>query len=774
MQAPVGIYLLKGPDYIIEMANEPILQLWGKGEGVIGKPVIESFPEVKEQGFIELLDNVRATGIPFQADEIAVWYNYDGLKKQKYVTLLYQPFYEGGVITGIFSIATDVTERVLARRQLHDSAQNLRNVIRQAPVAMCIFTGPEYIVEMANERMEALWGRQVEEVVGKPIFEGLPEAKNQGFEELLERVYKGGETIQVSEQPVTLPRKEGIQTIYINLVYEPLYEADDSISGVIAIAVDVTEQVINRKKIEASEEHFRVLVTATSNVVYRMSGDWEVMWTLDGKGFLSDTGKPASDWLQKYIHPEDQQRVRAQIQKAISTRSIFEMEHQVLQADGSLGWTFSRAIPVFNEQDEIVEWFGAANDITARKAAEEAYLKAVGETERQKRLLEAVTSSTPDLVYIFDLNYRFAYANAALLEMWGKTWEQSAGRGLLELGYEPWHAEMHEREIDQVVATKLPIRGEVSFPHAFLGKRIYDYIFAPVINEAGQVEAVAGTTRDITEIKRAEEALRQSEVELQQKVAERTEELQRSIEELRRLNQNLEEFAYAASHDLKEPVRKIHFFGDQLMQRLSEKMDDQDFRIFERMQGATKRMGTLIDELLTYSQVTKGISDLESVDLNRKVYLVSEDLELEIQEKQAQIISAPLPTIRGNKRQMQQLFFNLINNALKYSKAGVPPQIHINYRLVNASEVKNHLLAVNGTENYHLIEVKDNGVGFEQKDAERIFQIFTRLHGNSEYRGTGIGLSIVHKVVENHNGCIWAQSSPGAGATFSILLPASE
>src|SRR5438270_591463 len=153
MQAPVGIYLLMGPDYVIEMANEPILALWGKGRGVIGRPVLESFPEVKEQGYIELLDRVRTTGVPFQTDEIPVWYNYSGTKVQKYVTLLYQPYYEDGAVAGIFSIATDVTDKVLAKQRLEKSEQNLRNIIRQAPVAMCILMGPEHVVELANERM---------------------------------------------------------------------------------------------------------------------------------------------------------------------------------------------------------------------------------------------------------------------------------------------------------------------------------------------------------------------------------------------------------------------------------------------------------------------------------------------------------------------------------------------------------------------------------------------------------------------------------------------
>jgi PAS domain S-box-containing protein len=135
--------------------------------------------------------------------------------------------------------------------------------------------------------------------------------------------------------------------------------------------------------------------------------------------------------------------------------------------------------------------------ITKHKGIEKALRIASDELEAQSRLYDGITGGTPDLVYVFDLNYKFVYANLALLKMWGRSWEESKGLGLLALGYEPWHAEMHEREIDEVVATKKNIHGEVSFPHATLGKRIYDYIFAPILSENGEVELIAGTTRDI-------------------------------------------------------------------------------------------------------------------------------------------------------------------------------------------------------------------------------------------------------------------------------------
>ena len=260
-----------------------------------------------------------------------------------------------------------------------------------------------------------------------------------------------------------------------------------------------------------SEERFRALVFASSDVVYRMSPDWGEMRQLTGGAFLPDTGVPVSDWMEKYIFSEDRDKVRTAIKHAIDTKTMFQLEHRVQRVDGTMGWTFSRAVPILDQNGEIIEWFGAANDVTPRKQMEEALSREKNLAEQQKRLYETITSSTPDLIYVFDLNYKFTYANEALLTMWGKTWDNAIGKGLLDNGYEPWHAEMHEREIDKVAETKNPIRGEVSFPHAQFGRRIYDYIFTPVFNEQGDVEAIAGTTRDITDIRLAEITLGESE-----------------------------------------------------------------------------------------------------------------------------------------------------------------------------------------------------------------------------------------------------------------------
>lgn len=300
-----------------------------------------------------------------------------------------------------------------------------------------------------------------------------------------------------------------------------------------------------------TENRLKALIEATSDVVYSLSPDWTEMRELDGRGFLKDADAPITNWKSINVYPDDLDLVNATIEECIRDKKVFQLEHRVQRVDGTPGWTFSKAIPILDQKGEIIEWFGTAQDITLRKEAEEALQLAREKSDQQRRLYETITSSTPDLLYVFDLEYRFTYANRALLEMWGKSWEDSIGKRLLENGYEPWHAEMHEKEIEQIKNTKLPIRGEVSFPHAALGKRVYDYIFTPVLNKDGEVEAIAGATRDVTDRKKWEEGL-----ELNAKA-------------LQKLNEDLEN----ANHELAatlEEVAEVNYELNKANEKVAE------------------------------------------------------------------------------------------------------------------------------------------------------------------------------------------------------------
>ncbi|RYF98582.1 MAG: hypothetical protein EOO02_18630, partial [Chitinophagaceae bacterium] len=224
-------------------------------------------------------------------------------------------------------------------------------------------------------------------------------------------------------------------------------------------------------------------------------------------------------------------------------------------------------------------------------------------------------------------------------------------------------------------------------------------------------------------------------------------------------------FAYAASHDLKEPIRKIQIFTNHLKTQLKEKLEAKDETLMDRVVQASVRMGSLVEDLLTYSHVSQTPPEPEEVDLNERIKAALEDLELKITEKNALIVVDKMPVIQGFTRQLQQLFLNLISNALKYNKPDVAPEVRITVDKVQGGETELPLEA------YYKITVKDNGIGFEPEMAEKIFQMFQRLHNARQYEGTGVGLSIARKIAENHHGKLSAESKPGEGASFSLWLP---
>jgi signal transduction histidine kinase len=237
-------------------------------------------------------------------------------------------------------------------------------------------------------------------------------------------------------------------------------------------------------------------------------------------------------------------------------------------------------------------------------------------------------------------------------------------------------------------------------------------------------------------------------------------ELLNKITELEHSNHNLEAFAHAASHDLKEPVRKIKVFTNMLQDQLDGKLSDQNRAMFHKILSASERMGKLIDDLLLYSQFSLVPQEKEPVDLNENIKQVVDDLEVKIQESNASLVLGRLPVIQGYKRQLNQMFQNLISNSLKYRDPTVPLSI----------EISATTRMENGT-SYAQLEIRDNGIGFEQQYAEAIFELFTRLNNSSKQPGSGIGLSTVKRVVDNHQGIIIAESQPGHGALFKISFP---
>lgn len=240
--------------------------------------------------------------------------------------------------------------------------------------------------------------------------------------------------------------------------------------------------------------------------------------------------------------------------------------------------------------------------------------------------------------------------------------------------------------------------------------------------------------------------------------------LETLVNELKKSNENLQEFAYVASHDLQEPLRKIQVFAERLKKDADDELSEENKRVFERMIAATERMSKLINDLLSYSQLTTKPSEFKNIDLKDLIKQVLTDLETTVAEQNGTVAAGDLPEVKGDIFQLRQLFQNLITNSLKYCKAETNPVVSITSEMVNRE--------LNGlTSPFNLIKVTANGIGFEQQYADRIFKLFQWLHGRSEYPGTGIGLAIAHKVAENHNRFIEAEGKPGEGAVFKVYLP---
>ncbi len=288
-----------------------------------------------------------------------------------------------------------------------------------------------------------------------------------------------------------------------------------------------------------------------------------------------------------------------------------------------------------------------------------------------------------------------------------------------------------------------------------------------------------GVNIDISERKAAElqlalmyQNLQDLNATLELKVEQRTEVLRQLNTELQRSNQELQDFAYVASHDLQEPLRKIQAFGNLLEEEFGSELGDGKAYI-ERMRNAATRMRVLIDDLLTFSRVTTKGAPFAQIDLNAIVRQVIDDVEPRLHATHGHIEAQPLPVIEADPGQMHQMLQNLIVNGLKFHRPDVPPNVRVfaETRIISSAELET---TSPSTEQYCLISIEDNGIGFDEKYLDRIFTVFQRLHGKSDYEGTGIGLAVVRKIVERHSGTITAKSTIGKGTTFIITLPITQ
>lgn len=590
----------------------------------------------------------------FEDQNLPIYRN--GRMEYAYWTYSFSPISgDTGLVNGVLVTCYETTKAIKAQQQLQLSEQRFQNLVRQATVGIIVLTGEDVRVSIVNEAYGKLIDRTYEELIDKPLFSIIPEAKAY-FDPILSKVRHSGESLYLYDTPYAVQTNGTLKNGYLNIVYQPYRETDGTITGVTVLCQDVTEQVMARLQLEEVQSGLNVAVELAQ------LGTWSIDVVTNGL-------------------------------------------------------TFS---------DRMIEWFGY--DPGAQAYNQVIPILEAGDQERVDRAVAWALHPESGGIY---------------------------------------------NEIYTVIH---PTTGQKRVLHA-QGKTVFD--------ATGRAVRLNGTAQDITLQRNLQLALESEVQQRTEELAATNEELAASNEEyaaineeleeanrlLNRSNENLQAFTYVASHDLQEPLRKIQQFGDLLRNQYGAQVGE-GLPYLERMQGAANRMSTLIRDLLSYSRLGTKPSAFVVVSLSQVIEAVLGDLELRIEETGAQIEVDALPTVQGDASQLGQLFQNLVSNALKFHKPGnALPLIQIRSERVAAVDLPPRVNPRRAVGVYHRIDVTDNGIGFEQQYADRIFEVFQRLHGKNQYAGTGIGLAICQKVAANHGGAITASSLGGQGATFSVYFP---
>ncbi|CAN5245853.1 hypothetical protein BH09BAC1_BH09BAC1_04280 [soil metagenome] len=756
-QLPVATAILKGTDYVVEVANAKMLELWGKtAEQVLNRPVFEGIPEVQGQGLEELLENVYTKGEKYEAHERPVILERNGKLETTYINFVYEPFKEvDGTITGVLAVATEVTQQVRARITVEESYIFNQTVLESSPDCVkildlegtltyinqngvCILEGDSKETFL-NRKWETMWGQENQPMVLDAIAKAI-----------------GGETAQFTALSPTLKNTPK----WWDVIVIPISNAEGNVISLLASSRDITERSAAAKQIVESAERFNHLIYSSPSAIGILNGE-NLIITIAKDAILEIWGKGKEIIGKPYFEalPElAEQRYREVFANVFNTGVPFNaIETPVkMMQNGVMTLKYYNFLlhPQKNIEGDI-DGIG----IIATEVTSQALLN--HKVKQSEEKFAAAVEAVKGIVWTNNERGEMEDEQLGWAELTGQQRSEYKGYG--------WTNAIHPEDIQPTVAAWQEAVAEVktfNFEHRVKVRdgswRAFSIKAIPLKNDDGTPREWVGVHTDI-------EQQKTFAYELKKQVQERTKELALKNLELERINKELQSFAYISSHDLQEPLRKIQTFATRLLDTENENLSNKGKEMFSRMQNSASRMQALIDDLLAYSRTSIVERNYETTALSDLVAEVKADLKEDLIQKGATIEANNLCEVYVIPFQFRQLLQNIVSNSLKYSHPQRSPHITITCTLGKGSDF--NIEKLDDHKKYCLISISDNGIGFEQQFSNKIFELFQRLHGRAEYIGTGIGLAIVKKIVENHNGLILAKGVLGEGATFEIYIP---
>jgi len=731
----------------------------GKHPQALGQKAIDCWPEVWDV-IQPLIVSVMENGESVLMEDQLIPIFRNGRIEDVYWTFGYSPVTEeNGHINGVLVTVIETTEKQKAIGALKQSEIHYRSIIDLLPLVVWT-ADTDGALTYISQQWSSVYGNAVSESLGTGWVkfvhaDDVEKAASQWTHSL-----STGKPYETEFR--VMHEKDGYRWVLVRAI--PVYNDEGEIISWNGSNTDIHDKKIIEHTALESEQRFRAMADNIPNLAWMANADGWIYWY--NKKWYEYTGTVAEQmegWGWQSVHdPNELPKVMERWQASIATGKNFEMVFPLKGADGIFRSFLTRVLPVYDDEGKITQWFGSNTDITEQQQAE----KALKESERNLR--QTIIQAPVAMCILRGEKFVVELANELMFELWGKPSENLLYKPIFE-GLPEAKDQGFEELLEGVYTTGKAFSAidvPITLPRNGQLEKVYiNFVYEAYHEADGSVSGILVVATDVTE-----QVLARHKIE--DVVAERTKELARANENLQKSNAELAQFAYIASHDLQEPLRKISTFSQMLEHKIGDKLDEQSKNYLNKIHNASARMTTLIRDVLNYSELVKESQAFTTVDLNEIMEVVKTDYELLIAQKKAVIRYDKLPVIEAIQLQMVQLFGNLIGNALKFSRKDVAPVINISAVLLEGNSLNGDTAGKNLS--YYKISFRDNGIGFKEEYANQIFHIFQRLHRKSEYEGTGIGLAMCKKIALNHQGDLDATGSSEEGALFNLILPVKQ